>query len=122
MVHGFIHQMENLLFHNKSDVIIPDLVLNLCILFYAFIDRFDPKCIGKSMRLNEETQCINKVDTGSRSAFLTKEFESGLRKWTFQINKCLHSKVDECMWRQTIGIYRINVDSDDYKRPFPIHT
>ena len=49
LVQGFIHETEHLLFQTDADIIVPDLVINLCILFYAFFDRFHPNCIGSDM-------------------------------------------------------------------------
>ena len=113
VVNGFIHQMEGIL---CQDTIIPDLVINLCILFYALIDRFDPECIGSDMELDEQTQCIVQTKTLSNSAFLTNVFESGLHEWKFQINKCLKSTEENTEWSQTLGIWRIQGDNEEYMK------
>ena len=114
VVHGFIHQIEDLL---SQDTIIPDLVLNLCILFYALIDRFDPECIGSEMELDEKTQCIVLTTKKSNSAFLTNIFESGLHSWKFQINKCLASR-ENLGFSQTIGIWKVEPENEDFKQAF----
>ena len=110
VVYGFIHQTENILSHAENKTIIPDLVINLCILFYALLDRFDPKCIGPDMKLNEETQCIVQMKTGSNSAFLSNIFESGSYYWRFKINECESGRDKDPWWSQSIGIWQVKSD------------
>ena len=110
VVHGFIRNVEELLSQDKGNNIVPDLVINLCILFYAMADRFDPKCIGPLMKLDEKTQCITQTNCNSNSAFLTNIFESGLHHWRFKINKCYKNS----FWSQTLGIWKIKSNDNEF--------
>lgn len=115
LVHGVIRKLEHLLFENEDDTIIPDLVINLCILFYAIKDRFDPQCIGPHMKLDEENQCIvQQSKQSSNSAFLSSIFDSGSYEWKFQINKSYASK-DNSGYSQTIGIWEVKSNDDCLK-------
>ena len=78
-VTGFIRRTKN-----KH---IPEEIIHICMLFYALVDQFDPKCVDSALiKLNEETQSVIHIkDYGQTSAYLTNIVDSGRHEWKFKI-------------------------------------
>ena len=68
---------------------IPEEIIHICMLFYALVDRFDPKFIDSEiLKLYEETQSVLRFSChGQTNVYLTNIVDSGHHKWTFRIVK-----------------------------------
>ena len=77
IVFGFIRNSQKLLPKNNQYYNIPDLVIQICLLYYLINDKFDKKCIGNQMFLDEKNETIIMKKSTSNSAFLTNIIEYG---------------------------------------------
>ena len=82
---------------------IPEEIIHICMLFYALVDQFDPKCIdSKMIKINEETQSVKIRGYGHPSAYLKNIVDSGHHKWKFRIVQ--RTSV------MSIGIWRVQMN------------
>merc|ERR1712228_378981 len=72
---------------------IPNEIAQICLLFYAIIDRFDPKCVSSRITLNEETQTVTQFHYKKASCYLENIVESGRWEWKFQLVRTYTSSV-----------------------------
>eukprot|EP01084_Bolivina_argentea_P034575 64017_1 len=81
---------------------IPIVITNITLLYYFENDNWDKTLVGDFMHIDEHNCLTHKGDV-SGTAFLTKEFDSGVHSWRFKIEKvCDYGKND---WTTTIGIF-----------------
>ena len=124
IVFGFIRNSQNYFPQNNSYYNIPDLVIQICLLYYLMNDKFDKKCIGESMKLNEKEQTITMENETSNSAFLTNIIDHGIHHWRFKIKQCAKLRGSENNWGgewyTTLGIWKVK--SDDNEEKLPINT
>ena len=103
-VSGFIRSTTN--------THIPEEIIHICMLFYALIERFDPKCIdSKMIKINEETQSVVKIrGCGQPSAYLTNIVDSGHHKWKFRIVQRT-SVMSIGIWRAQANVFPPPLDT-----------
>ena len=103
IVFGFIRNYEKQSLSKHT----PELVIQICLLYYYIKDEFDEECMGNKLILDKKQQTITMkiLKNGyqeSNSAFLTNIHESGIQSWKFKISKC----GNHTGWSTTIGIYK----------------
>ena len=96
--------------------IIPTPITDLCLLYYFEYDKWDKEYIGDMMEIlgNDCLKYADQSGNGGYTAFLKKEFDSGIHSWRFRIKKVDINAENPGAWRTTIGIFPVT-DQEDLK-------
>ena len=101
-VFGFNREASNLF-----NINIPIPITSLCLSYYFMDDNWDKNCIGKAMEVCDNACLIKRGDSyGGCTAFLSKEFDSGIHSWTFKIRHVWIDRWGESLsWQTALGIF-----------------
>eukprot|EP01084_Bolivina_argentea_P008344 15642_1 len=108
LVFGYMRNIETKLLNKMN---IPQIVTNICLLFYDFKDEWDANCIGSRMKIDPDTnilKIVNKKAVGYYQSGYLKTICSPPFNyhWTFKIIK--DDGINK-YWNMNIGIWKINV-------------
>ena len=102
-VFGYINGIQCLFQSDNSYYQIPELIKQICTIFYASIHEWDLQFIGSNVKFFADTNSIRHTRINkSSSSFLAEKFNSGIHVWRFRIDKCK----SKTRWTSTIGIWK----------------
>eukprot|EP01084_Bolivina_argentea_P209045 356180_1 len=90
IVYGYLREFQNDTFYEISKLNpyynVPEIVQNICLIYYHAYDKWDSQYIAKVHTLNEENQCIEHTgETSYRSSFCSTIVDYGKYHWKFKI-------------------------------------
>ena len=101
-VNGYIKQCQALLSmdNNSTYYIIPELVIQWILYFYAIGEEFDPSVCRDSFKLTAENTCIESLKNSYKNAYLTNVVSEGVHKWEFKIhNASTYNPITIGIWK-----------------------
>ena len=115
IVYGYLRQCETTIFGelSKSNTYynFPEIMLNICLIYYHIMDKWDKKYIGETHKLSNDELSIEVSANGFFSSFGTETASPpGKYVWKFKLNAIPTSFGDEHneYWGIILGVWKIN--------------
>ena len=113
IVYGFLRECEVNIFGelSKSNAYynFPEIMLNICLIYYHIMDKWDEKYIGRHHKLSKDGLRIENIRNGFGTSFGEETVSSpGKYHWRFKLEKVAPNTSVSDYWCIVLGVWKTN--------------